>query len=133
MGEGGARRKRYPGFPWGDAAPTCALANFSGHDYCVGDTSAAGSHPAGASPYGASDMAGNVGEWVNDWRSDSYYSSSPGSNPPGPVSGSSKVLRGGGWYDTGYDYGLRVVYRPGYNPTSQYDAIGFRYVAAPGM
>ena len=26
-----------------------------------------GSKPAGASPYGALDMAGNVSEWVGDW------------------------------------------------------------------
>ena len=85
-------------YPWGDAAPTCALANFwLRHGYCVGDTSAVGSYPAGASPYGALDMAGNVWEWVNDWYDDSYYSISPASNPPGPATGSYRVLRGGGW------------------------------------
>ena len=76
-------------YPWGDAAPTCALANcLRPTGYCVGDTSAVGSYPAGASPYGALDMAGNVWEWVNDWYDRSYYSSSPGSNPPGPATGS---------------------------------------------
>ena len=35
--------------------------------HCVGDTNAVGSYPAGASPYGALDMTGNVSEWVNDW------------------------------------------------------------------
>ena len=84
-------------YPWGDAAPTCALANFHDNGYCVGDTSAVGSYPAGASPYGALDMAGNVWEWVNDWYNGSYYSISPGSNPPGPATGSYRVLRGGGW------------------------------------
>ena len=52
-------------YPWGDTAPTCALANFYyNNGYCVRDTSAVGSYPAGASPYGALDMAGNVWECV---------------------------------------------------------------------
>jgi formylglycine-generating enzyme required for sulfatase activity len=50
-------------YPWGEAAPDATRANFS---YNVGDTTAVGSYPAGASPYGALDMAGNVAEWVND-------------------------------------------------------------------
>ena len=86
-------------YPWGDQAANCSLANFYVGPYCVGDTSAVGSYPAGASPYGALDMAGNVWEWVADWYGETYYPSSPYSNPPGPASGSHRVLRGGSWVD----------------------------------
>jgi sulfatase modifying factor 1 len=79
------------------------------------------------SPYGAYDMAGNVWEWVADWYQSNYYSVSPPSNPPGPVSGSSRVLRGGAWdNDSGY---LRSAYRRSYYYDSPYDRnyyIGFR-------
>ena len=39
-------------YPWGDAAATCESANFTPYQGlpCVGDTSAADSNPAGASP-----------------------------------------------------------------------------------
>lgn len=121
-------------FPWGDVTPTCALVNGDVNGNCVGDTSAVGSYPAGASPYGALDMAGNVGEWVNDWYDYDYYKVSPYSNPPGPATGSSRVLRAGGW---GYnDRYLRAAYRggsSGTDPTFQYYLFGFRCVAAPGM
>ncbi len=121
-------------YPWGDASPNCSLANFYDYGtgtYCVGDTSAVGSYPAGASPYGALDMAGNVWEWVNDWWQSNYYSVSPGSNPPGPVTGSYRVLRGGSWNGNGYY--LRVADRDyGGYPTNRGGNIGFRCVAAPG-
>lgn len=118
-------------YPWGDASPTCALANFWPSPACVGDTSPVGSYPAGASPYGALDMAGNVWEWVNDWWSDTYYSSSPYSNPQGPATGTYRVLRGGSWTDPGF--ALRVTFRNSYgNPTVQSVILGFRCVAAPG-
>ena len=61
------------------------------------DTAPVGSYPAGASPYGALDMAGNVWEWVADWADSGYYSQSPGRNPPGPDSGEKRVMRGGSW------------------------------------
>jgi formylglycine-generating enzyme required for sulfatase activity len=120
-------------YPWGDAAPTCALVNgyLNGYGYCVGDTSAVGSYEAGASPYGALDMAGNVWEWVHDWHDSSYYSVSPPANPPGPATGSYRVLRGGAWY--GIDYGLRAASRSSSNPALVYFSVGFRCVAASGM
>ena len=87
------------------------MANFYNNSGIVWATpSAAGSYPAGASPYGALDMAGNVWEWVNDWYNGSYYSVSPGSNPPGPATGSYRVLRGGGWYSY-FVNDLRAAYR----------------------
>ena len=67
-------------YPWGNAAPTCTLANYSG---CVGTKSDVGSRPAGASPYGALDMAGNVWEWTRDWNS--AYAAGPATNPTGPL------------------------------------------------
>jgi len=127
--EKAARGTSVIAYPWGDASPTCSLVNGYINGYCVGDTSAVGDYPAGASPYGAMDMAGNVWEWVNDWYSSSYYSISPSSNPQGPASGAYRVLRGGSWY--GYDSDLRVAYRGYFYPSYRHYTFGFRCAAPP--
>jgi formylglycine-generating enzyme required for sulfatase activity len=55
-------------YPWGEAEPSCAQANFEG---CGGRVRAVGSHAEGASPFGLWDMAGNVREWLADTESGS--------------------------------------------------------------
>jgi eukaryotic-like serine/threonine-protein kinase len=117
-------------YPWGNEDPTCSLANYVGSTgYCVGDTSEVGSYPAGASPYGVMDMAGNVWEWVNDWYQADYYSVSPDSNPQGPATGPERVLRGTWW--NGYGESLRSAYRNYFHPDFWDLDYGFRCVRSP--
>jgi formylglycine-generating enzyme required for sulfatase activity len=80
-------------YPWGESI-SCSEANYLG---CSGGTTSVATHPAGVSPFGVYDMAGNVWEWVADWYSETYYQVTPLENPIGPDEGSSKVVRGGAW------------------------------------
>jgi formylglycine-generating enzyme required for sulfatase activity len=51
-------------YPWGDRWPSAAEANFNS---MVGRTTPVGLFPAGMSPFGCHDMAGNVNNWTSDW------------------------------------------------------------------
>ena len=108
-------------YPWGSQAPDVNLLNYNGN---VGKTTDVGSYPTGASPYGALDMAGNVFQWVADWYDASYYGKSPKTNPTGPTSGDSRVLRGGSWYNDGDS--ARSANRSNSYPTAQNEQFGFR-------
>ena len=56
-----------------------------------------GCFPAGISPYGVYNLAGNVQEWVADWYAPDYYANSLLNNPKGPNIGEFRVRRGGSW------------------------------------
>ena len=104
---------------------SCDLAHVSG---CAPDRPVeAGSFASNA--WGLHDIHGNVWEWVKDWWSDTYYATSPYTDPQGPETGTWKVLRGFGWYHPGdlattsgrgwilpeqfnYGGGIRLVVRP---------------------
>lgn len=74
-------------------------------------------------PYGLRHLAGNIWEWVMDWYGKDYYSQPPAKDPSGPVSGVSKVLRGGSWFNGAGV--VRAAYRAFTLPDGR-DFVGFR-------
>jgi formylglycine-generating enzyme required for sulfatase activity len=94
-------------------------------------TSPAGKYPLGASPYGVRDMAGNVWEWIDDWYDGNYYQYASGRNPRGPLTGTYKITRGGGW--DSHPWMLRTTSRAGGNPGKGSDTLGFRIVLVKKM
>ena len=112
-------------YPWGNDPPTADLANFNnneGSQMPVGDYS-----PAGDSPYGASEMAGNVWQWTRSVYKPYPYDASDGREDE--TSRESRVVRGGS-YPNPPQY-LRVTDRLWYLPADRYEAVGFRVAVLP--
>ena len=69
--------------------------------------------------FGLKDMHGNVYEWNHDWYDKSYYSKSEFVDPRGPVEGSGRILRGGGFqsgWEGGHNWsGMRCVVLPSFH------------------
>lgn len=110
-------------YPWGNHFDS------GKYDLFLGDTTEVGSFSSGASPYYALDMAGNVWEWVADWYG--TYPSGKVSNPLGPESGDSRVLRGGSYSGTD-ERVLRSTYRASTTPERKADLYGFRCAQSAG-
>lgn len=75
-------------------------------------------------PWGLTDVIGNVWEWCADWYAESYYGLCPKSDPRGPDTGTSRVIRGGAWYND--PCVCRVSYRGRRTPDFAFDYYGFR-------
>jgi formylglycine-generating enzyme required for sulfatase activity len=125
-------------YPWGKNEPGAegfARCNYADQntDYKWSDMkindgykmmAPAGSYETGKSPYGCYDMAGNVWEWCSDRYAEYYYMTSSGPDPQGPVTGTSRVLRGGSWFTGAYD--MRCSNRNGIGQGYQNADLGFR-------
>ena len=135
-------------FPWGNTITHSNANYFSSSAYAYDTSSTRDYHPTfyyGIPPYtspvgyfapngyGLYDMAGNVQEWCWDWLGQSYYSSSPSTDPRGPsyaASYGTRVLRGGSW-DDAVANASRVAGRNSFNPGYGYVSIGFRCARGP--
>jgi formylglycine-generating enzyme required for sulfatase activity len=115
-------------YPWGNDGLDCAHANFFGCAAAGGKdgTLKPGTLTAGASPYGALDMAGNVAEWVTDYYDPDYFKTSPATEPKGPATAARFVGRGGGWRSLGV--WERTSQRDDYEETYVKDSGGFRCI-----
>ena len=123
-------------YAWGDSVDSSHANYWDSGDPFDNDTTPAGffngqnynGFQTSDSPsfYGVYDMGGNVREWVSDWYQWNYYSESSTSNPGGPLKGTKKVIRGGG-YLFHPDY-LRATFRYSTEPHRSTSFIGFRCV-----
>jgi formylglycine-generating enzyme required for sulfatase activity len=111
-------------YPWGNDWDADKLNSGENQEWEYG-VSPIGYYPAGTSPYGIFDMAGNVMEWVADW-----YQAYPGSDYENALFGEQhRSVRGGGWGGLGH-YAVSHFYRGAYrfhlDPGSMFVDLGFR-------
>jgi len=136
-------------YPWGDERPNAQLLNACGSE-CVAwmkknpdpdspiasmfedddqwaNTAPVGSFPKGKSYWGVQDMVGNVWEWVADWYADYDPKLANGTqtNPTGPATGTSRIIRGGAWNGAVPSW-VRPSFRFSTMPNVRSYGIGFR-------
>jgi formylglycine-generating enzyme required for sulfatase activity len=118
----------------------------SSGEYCFGDNegelgeyawfdsnSGGETHPVGTrepNKWRLYDMHGNVWEWCQDWYDEKYYSNSSAVDPKGPGSGTSRVLRCGGW--GGVARNCRSAFRNYGGPDLRFGFLGFRVGRSSG-
>jgi serine/threonine-protein kinase len=106
-------------WPWGGSWDAGRLNSIESG---INGTEAVGARGGelGRSPYGLSDMAGNVWEWTADWWG--WYEKPH--RPPEDNQGWGRVIRGGSWRKQGHE--TRTAFRGRADPGGYSDDIGFR-------
>jgi len=110
-------------YPWGNEPPTAQHCNFA---LTIGDTTPVGLYPAGASPTGCLDMAGNVWEWTASLYK--AYPYDPHDGRENLEDGGNRTLRGGAFVDL--DYVVRCAFRRYFGPDYRLFRLGFRVVSS---
>lgn len=82
-------------YPWGNEPITNERAISREHPISEISTAPVNCCQAGASPYGAVNMAGNVWEWCEDSYTPGFYAVSPRKNPLNQEGGNIRIVRGG--------------------------------------
>ncbi len=117
-------------YPWGNNPPTSALANFNNQN---GSVMPIGSYsPDGDSPYGLTDMAGNVWQWTNSLALPYPYVANDGREVA--KSSDARVVRGGAYrngFIPGAKNSLRSAARGGADPTLRNTFVSFRVLVEP--
>jgi formylglycine-generating enzyme required for sulfatase activity len=126
-------------YPWGNETPSCQYCVMDDNKYLTpgcgtDETFEVGSKPAGKSPYGLYDLAGNVGEWVADWYDARYYypnypvaDYSPAQDPKGPQNATTDfTIPGGGWRGDAFMVRLSARHHEEGDLTLKVAKIGFR-------
>jgi formylglycine-generating enzyme required for sulfatase activity len=121
--EAAARGREGRVYPWGDALPTPEHAVFARRS---NQTEPVGSRPAGATPEGVQDLAGNLAEWTSTLYRPYPYRADDGredADDPGE-----RVTRGGDHVFDNTPDKLRATFRAGFSraPAAGHRHIGFR-------
>jgi formylglycine-generating enzyme required for sulfatase activity len=129
---GGLVQKLYP---WGDrlrpdGEHRCNIWQGEFPHLDTGEDGYAGTSPVDAFPpndFGIYSITGNTWEWCADWFSTEHHLTASRDNPAGPLSGTSRVMKGGSFLcHKSYCNRYRVAARSSNTPDSSASNIGFR-------
>jgi len=113
-------------YPWGNVFD---IVKCNSIELGLDDTTPVGIFPAGVSPCGCLDMAGNVWEWTGSLFSKYPYDPNDGREDLDASAEVPRVLRGGAFWDDHQD--VRCAYRFGGGARGVGDYVGFRVVVRP--
>jgi formylglycine-generating enzyme required for sulfatase activity len=108
-------------YPWGTTIAR-TQANYNSLQSPPGRVLPIDSYSDWPSPFGLLNVCGNVKEWTKDWYGP--YEEGQVVNPPGPIFGTLRVVRGGSFLTTAA--GVRSTAREATDPSVTSSQVGFR-------